>query len=104
MNDLIKNDGNFLSFENFQEKNKDIYLASPKHWKELIKIVTGEEIYDSKIKKIKNPNGIRTFFTTYFDSLSRDSYYSYESKPKGEERMSIEIAKKRMGTILYYST
>lgn len=24
----------------------------------------------------------------------RDSYYSYESKPKGEERMSIEIAKK----------
>lgn len=51
MNDLIKTDGNFLSFENFQEKNKDIYLASPKHWKELIKTVTGEEIYDSKIKK-----------------------------------------------------
>lgn len=67
--------------------------SSPKHSKELIKIVPGE-IYDSKIKKInKSPNGNGAFLLRFLIVCPRDPYYPYEGKHKGEERMSIEIAK-----------
>lgn len=61
INDLIKDNGNFPFFWNFQKRIR--ISASPKHWKELIKIVPGQEICDSKIKKIKKiPKGFKTLF------------------------------------------
>lgn len=54
INDLINDDGNFLSLENFQDKfnvhtnfltYNGLISAIPKHWKELIKNVPREEIF-----------------------------------------------------------
>lgn len=61
INDLIKDNGNFSYIWNFQKRIR--ISASQKHWKELIKIVPGKEICDSKIKKIKKiPKGFKLFF------------------------------------------
>lgn len=89
---LSKTTGILLQLKPFKKTIR--ISSSPKHSKELIKIVPGE-IYDSKIKKKinKSPNGIRTFLLRILIVCPRNSYYPYEGKPKGEERMSIEIAK-----------
>lgn len=81
INDFINDDGNFLSFENFQNKFNvhtnflifnGLISAIPKHWKELIKDVPREEICDGNIEKLNNAKSIKdqSVFTLYFYHLS----------------------------------
>lgn len=68
-------------------------------------LVILKKIFGFRLKKInKSPNGNGAFLLRILIVCPRDPYYPYLGKHKGEERMSIEIAKKRKGRILYDST
>lgn len=68
-------------------------------------LVILKKIFVFRLKKInKSSNGNGAFLLRILIVCPRDPYYPYLGKHKGEERMSIEIAKKRKGRILSDST
>lgn len=98
INDLINDDGNFLSLENFQDKfnvhtnfltYNGLISAIPKHWKELIKNVPREEISDCNIEKLRKAQKVSKLFYPIF--LSSVAETPVNVKHKWEERMSIDI-------------